>query len=100
MVGLLRPLIITAAASGRGDSNPRPPAPKAGALPGCATPRLVDRWYGPPRSPPYRSDALSPSYAAPMREPTIRRTTEAGPVHDEREIEAVLEVLRSTRLEI
>src|SRR3954451_11498354 len=39
MVGLLRPLIITAAASGRGDSNPRPPAPKAGALPGCATPR-------------------------------------------------------------
>src|SRR5271154_3098975 len=27
--------------SGRGDSNPRPPAPKAGALPGCATPRHV-----------------------------------------------------------
>ena len=26
--------------SGRGDLNPRPPAPKAGALPGCATPRL------------------------------------------------------------
>ena len=26
-------------ASGRGDLNPRPPAPKAGALPGCATPR-------------------------------------------------------------
>src|ERR1700689_3423424 len=25
--------------SGRGDSNSRPPAPKAGALPGCATPR-------------------------------------------------------------
>ncbi len=25
--------------SGRGDLNPRPPAPKAGALPGCATPR-------------------------------------------------------------
>ena len=25
--------------SGRGDSNARPPAPKAGALPGCATPR-------------------------------------------------------------
>jgi hypothetical protein len=25
--------------SGRGDSNPRPPAPKAGALPNCATPR-------------------------------------------------------------
>ena len=27
-------------ASGRRDSNPRPPAPKAGALPDCATPRL------------------------------------------------------------
>src|SRR5580693_2914691 len=25
--------------SGRRDSNSRPPAPKAGALPGCATPR-------------------------------------------------------------
>src|SRR5205823_2317720 len=24
---------------GRGDLNPRPPAPKAGALPNCATPR-------------------------------------------------------------
>jgi hypothetical protein len=29
--------------SGRLDSNQRPPAPKAGALPGCATPRL--RYY-------------------------------------------------------
>jgi hypothetical protein len=27
-------------ASGRGDLNPRPPAPKAGALPDCATPRF------------------------------------------------------------
>ena len=26
--------------SGRRDSNPRPSAPKADALPGCATPRL------------------------------------------------------------
>ena len=26
---------------GRGDLNARPPAPKAGALPGCATPRLI-----------------------------------------------------------
>src|SRR4029077_7688071 len=26
--------------SGRGDLNARPPAPKAGALPGCATPRF------------------------------------------------------------
>jgi hypothetical protein len=28
--------------SGRQDSNLRPPAPKAGALPGCATPRSTD----------------------------------------------------------
>ena len=27
--------------SGRLDLNQRPPAPKAGALPGCATPRLA-----------------------------------------------------------
>src|SRR5439155_12575428 len=30
----------------------------------------------------------------------IRRITEAGPLHDEREIEAVVEVLRTTRLEL
>ena len=40
--------------SGRGDSNARPPAPKAGALPGCATPRLavmtIIAWHvAPPR---------------------------------------------------
>ena len=29
--------------SGRLDSNQRPPAPKAGALPGCATPRHLVR---------------------------------------------------------
>ena len=28
--------------SGRQDSNLRPPVPKTGALPGCATPRLND----------------------------------------------------------
>ena len=28
--------------SGREDLNLRPPAPKAGALPGCATPRLIE----------------------------------------------------------
>jgi CDP-6-deoxy-D-xylo-4-hexulose-3-dehydrase len=33
-------------------------------------------------------------------EPVIRRITEAGPVHDEREIDAVVEVLRSTRLDL
>src|SRR5262249_5022734 len=30
--------------SGRLDSNQRPPAPKAGALPGCATPRLPESY--------------------------------------------------------
>src|SRR4051795_8378105 len=31
--------------SGRRDSNPRPSAPKADALPDCATPRLMFRLY-------------------------------------------------------
>jgi hypothetical protein len=41
--------------SGRADLNGRPPAPKAGALPGCATPRrqhypiLTGRFASPPR---------------------------------------------------
>jgi hypothetical protein len=34
--------------SGREDSNLRPPAPKAGALPGCATPRGDRREYSKP----------------------------------------------------
>ena len=34
--------------SGRLDSNQRPPAPKAGALPGCATPRLSSSLSIPP----------------------------------------------------
>ena len=33
--------------SGRLDSNQRPPAPKAGALPGCATPRLIRHYPTP-----------------------------------------------------
>lgn len=32
--------------SGRPDSNRRPPAPKAGALPGCATPRSSAHYHG------------------------------------------------------
>lgn len=35
-----------------------------------------------------------------MADPVVRRVTEAGPLHDEREIEAVLEVLRTTRLDL
>ncbi len=31
--------------SGRADLNGRPPAPKAGALPGCATPRTLKRYH-------------------------------------------------------
>jgi hypothetical protein len=34
-------LILKLVWSGRWDLNSRPPAPKAGALPGCATPRHV-----------------------------------------------------------
>ena len=46
---------------GGADSNRRPPAPKAGALPGCATPRVRER-YGvrrgrSPGRPPVGSDA-------------------------------------------
>ena len=37
--------------SGRLDSNQRPPAPKAGALPGCATPRLRLSLASPRREP-------------------------------------------------
>src|SRR5436190_1454366 len=35
-----------------------------------------------------------------MSDPPVRRVTEAGAVHDEREIEAVVEVLRTTRLDL
>jgi integrase len=41
-VMLLRPSVTEVNWSGREDSNLRPPAPKAGALPGCATPRLLE----------------------------------------------------------
>ena len=37
--------------SGRADLNGRPPAPKAGALPGCATPRTISINIAPPLSP-------------------------------------------------
>src|SRR6266542_2843552 len=47
--------------SGRRDSDPRPPAPKAGALPGCATPRDTARRLAPP------SIRERPSVADPPR---------------------------------
>ena len=45
--------------SGRADLNGRPPAPKAGALPGCATPRrlilhYLERGWPPRREVPHR----------------------------------------------
>ena len=49
--------------SGRLDSNQRPPAPKAGALPGCATPRLsCERSRRPRRSALAWAHALRRSY--------------------------------------
>src|SRR3954470_11796771 len=52
----------TSPRSGRPDSNRRPPAPKAGALPGCATPRGAEKVRGPApcpvtSCPPVGSDA-------------------------------------------
>src|SRR5438128_8784657 len=56
--------------SGREDLNLRPPAPKAGALPGCATPRLSRRFFSiiaelfPNQMPQSQSDppATAPAY--------------------------------------
>ncbi len=42
------PAIPCCQRSGRRDSDPRPPAPKAGALPGCATPRTLEEARGRP----------------------------------------------------
>ena len=44
--------------SGRPDSNRRPPAPKAGALPGCATSRSSGSVYGRERRPAVASTSL------------------------------------------
>ena len=63
--------------SGRGDSNPRPPAPKAGALPGCATPRTERAVYG--------ADADSTGSLAGF---TVRELAVTGPV-SEPEVRAV-----------
>ncbi len=39
---------MTPSESGRRDLNPRPPAPEAGALPSCATPRMRPGGFEPP----------------------------------------------------
>ena len=57
--------------SGRGDLNARPPAPKAGALPGCATPRL-NSFYT--TSEAGRS-ARTPSFDPPWPKARTRITT-------------------------
>ena len=51
--------------SGRRDLNPRQPAPKAGALPDCATPRKVNQAEAGPEAP---SAFLCISYSAMRRE--------------------------------
>ena len=59
---LLNDLLARPERSGRRDLNPRPPAPKAGALPSCATPRVARvyaatdgaRRAGPPVLPYFR----------------------------------------------
>ena len=45
------------------DSNLRPPAPKAGALPGCANPRITNGTLGEIRTPDFqiRNPALCPA---------------------------------------
>src|SRR5271163_3549409 len=42
---LLFPPELLARESGRADLNGRPPAPKAGALPSCATPRAFRKYH-------------------------------------------------------
>jgi hypothetical protein len=55
--------------SGRRDSNSRPSAPKADALPGCATPRLLSfyrtRLHWPPSAPDFCL-GLPPSHPSPQ----------------------------------
>src|SRR5438067_9647494 len=52
--------------SGRLDSNQRPPAPKAGALPGCATPRRLysNRLQ---EAPPKRPSAIERELVDPVK---------------------------------
>src|SRR6266852_3607022 len=52
--------------SGRADLNRGPPAPKAGALPGCATPRLYCSTDSKllPRTAPRRALATCPAFGA------------------------------------
>ena len=61
---LLFPTELLAQKSGRADLNGRPPAPKAGALPGCATPREpISITYVPLR---YNITSLDPRMPQPL----------------------------------
>src|SRR5436190_13165299 len=69
--------------SGRGDLNARPPAPKAGALPGCATPRLPRFYRAPAPAAPLLS-AASPIIArflppSPAADPHIDTRARSPP---------------------
>src|SRR4026207_1933865 len=69
--------------SGRLDSNQRPPAPKAGALPGCATPRLLSPldltvfFPAPPQTPSQNGTERRGLRRRP-RSDTPRRSTQLG----------------------
>jgi transposase-like protein len=62
--------------SGRGDLNSRPPAPKAGALPGCATPRHEVRkdYKGLPNGTVAPSDQFRLHGVNPKTETVLTRT--------------------------
>jgi hypothetical protein len=62
--------------SGRGDLNSRPPAPKAGALPGCATPRHVESYCN------VRSVAAPNQSSHRIANLAARRVPSAMPVHN------------------
>src|SRR5215470_4640284 len=67
--------------SGREDSNLRHPAPKAGALPGCATPRgIADSYHKP--SP--RKAVARPGASVQCRAPRLAGRRHAELMHEKR----------------
>src|SRR5579875_459164 len=63
--------------SGRGDSNPRPRAPKARALPGCATPRLLRYLPAAPEPTPFVQGQVGVPRAGRSGAPAVRRSWRA-----------------------